>query len=251
MAKKLTPIDAIFKEKLIDYQVVPSSEAWQKIEANLPSKSRSLKIYWWAAAASISGILIATFLLNSNSKNPISENQLTTIRLDEMTKEIEPKPDRSDFKQAENPTQMTQKRTSIPEKKIEKMVEKRLRRELSQIEPEINIQLVILDVDPILMPVENLELNRQIRETNEQTEIPTSESISLNIEEEPLYRVNIYSNGIKKENSPKNLLTELHKTANQVENILDKVDDGLSIQKIKTSLMQTLASKKEKLSERP
>ncbi|WP_332914279.1 hypothetical protein [Algoriphagus boritolerans] len=52
----------------------------------------------------------------------------------------------------------------------------------------------------------------------------TAESTS----EEPLYRVSIYSNGVKKRRTQeKNLITELGKTVGQVEGLLSKVDDGL------------------------
>lgn len=252
MAKKINPLDALFKEKLIDHQVVPSIEAWQKIEANLPAKSRSLYIYWWASAASIAGVWIAIYLLTSNPPPPTGNNQLTAKRTGEIMEKIAPKPDRSTFQPAEQPAQGRQKTISKPEKKTQKPLEKRIMKELDLVQPEINLQLAQLEDDPKLIFEKNPKLEQQVQgPLSTVDQIVTSEPTNLNLKEEPLYRVNIYSKGIKKENSPKNLLTELHKTVNRAENILDKVDDGLSIQQIRTSLIQTLGSKKEKQSEKP
>ena len=72
-------------------------------------------------------------------------------------------------------------------------------------------------------------------------------------EDEPLYRVSIYSDGVKKgEPANKNLITELGKTVGQVEGLLGKVDDGLiSIQDKKDNLFANLSTKKERADQNP
>ena len=71
--------------------------------------------------------------------------------------------------------------------------------------------------------------------------------------EEPLYRVSIYSNGVKKgEPQDKNLITEIGKTVGQVEGLLGKVDDGLiTLQDKKDNLFATLTNKKSQADEKP
>jgi rRNA processing protein Gar1 len=65
-------------------------------------------------------------------------------------------------------------------------------------------------------------------------------------EDAPLYRVNIYSDGLKKGSEPdKNLITEMGKTVGKVEGLLGKVDEGFAdLQDKKNSLFATLTSKK-------
>ncbi|MDP3471695.1 MAG: hypothetical protein Q8S14_07450, partial [Algoriphagus sp.] len=71
-------------------------------------------------------------------------------------------------------------------------------------------------------------------------------------DEEPLYRVSIYSNGVKKgEPQEKNLITELGKTVGQVEELLGKVDEGLiSLQDKKDNLFASLTSRKNQAEEK-
>jgi len=65
-------------------------------------------------------------------------------------------------------------------------------------------------------------------------------------ENAPLYRVNIYSDGIKKGTEPdKNLITEMGKTVGKVEGLLGKVDEGFAdLQDKKNNLFTTLTSRK-------
>jgi hypothetical protein len=72
-------------------------------------------------------------------------------------------------------------------------------------------------------------------------------------QDEPLYRVSIYSDGVKKgEPSNKNLITELGKTVGQMEGLLGKVDDGLiSIQEKKDNLFANLTTKKDRADQKP
>lgn len=252
MAKKLNPLDQLFREKLIDHQVASSQEAWKKIEANLPTKSVSIYTYWWAVAASIAFVLVGSYVLTSMQNNPTMENPLADKTANPIYKETIPAAVPADLQLPEQAVQITQNTIAKPEKKIQKTPEKEQRKELDKIEHQVNNQLAQVENKPTPAPIENIKPDLQFQEpyTNANP-IATSEPTNLNLEEEPLYRINIYSNGIKKENNPKNLFTELHKTVNQVENILEKVDDGLSLQNLKTNLGQTLSAKKEKQSEKP
>jgi hypothetical protein len=252
MANKHNPLDELFREKLIDHQVVPSPEAWKKIEANLPAKSVSLYTYWWAVAASIALVLVGSYVLTSMQNNPTTENSLADKTTNPIYQETIPVADPADLQLPVQAVQITLNTIAKTEKKIQKTPEQDPKKELGKIEHQVNNQLAQVENKPTPAPIENIKPDLQIQEPFSTAKpIATSELANLNLEEEPLYRVNIYSNGIKKENNPKNLFTELHKTVNQVENILEKVDDGLSIQNLKTNLSQTLSSKKEKQSEKP
>jgi hypothetical protein len=250
MANKPNPLDQLFREKLIDNQVIPSPEAWKKIEANLPSKSVSLYTYWWAVAASIALVLVGSYVLTSMPNNPAKENQLTEKTVSQFNQETLPATDLTELHQPDIHVQITQNTITTSEKKIHKTTDKKPSQELGMTEPQINNQIAQIVNKPIEETFEKIKYDQHIQESVSE-QIATSETADEKLEEEPLYRVNIYSKGIKKEKNPKNLFTELHKTVNQVENILEKVDDGLSIQNLKTNLSQTLSAKKEKQSEKP
>lgn len=251
MAKKPNPLDQLFREKLIDHQVAPSSKAWQKIETNLPPKTVSLYTYWWAMAASIALVLVGSYVLTTMQNNTTTKNPLAAKTANPIYPETLPAPDPVMLHLPDQAVQITKNTIAKPEKKIQKTPEKEPKQELDKSEHQANNQLAQVENKPSLVSIENIKPELQIPEPFAiNSQIATSEPTNLSLEEGPLYRINIYSEGIKKENNPKNLLTELHKTVNQVESIIEKVDDGLSLQKIKTTLIQTLSSKKEKQSEK-
>jgi hypothetical protein len=252
MANKPNPLDELFREKLIDHQVVPSPESWKKIEANLPTKSVSLYTYWWALAASIALVVVGSYVLTSMPNNPAKENQLANKTVSQINQETLHATDRTELQQPELPAQITQNTITPSEKKIDKTSDKKPSQKLGKTESQIINQIAQVEILPTEETFESIKSDLQTQESFAVSQqIAHSEPADVNLEEEPLYRVNIYSNGIKKEKNPKNLFTELHKTVNQVENILEKVDDGLSIQNLKTNLSQTLSAKKEKQSEKP
>jgi hypothetical protein len=195
-------------------------------------------------------VVVGSYVLTSMPNNPAKENQLVDKTASQINQETLPATDRTELQQPELPAQITQNTITTSEKKIHKTSDKKPSQALGMTEPQINNQIAQIVNKPIEETFESIKYDQHIQESVSE-QIATSETADEKLEEEPLYRVNIYSKGIKKEKNPKNLFTELHKTVNQVENILEKVDDGLSIQNLKTNLSQTLSAKKEKQSEKP
>ncbi len=61
----MNKLDELFQEKLTNHSVVPSPEAWQKIEAGLSKKTRPLIWLRWAAVFLLGGLLLSVLWLRS------------------------------------------------------------------------------------------------------------------------------------------------------------------------------------------
>ena len=261
MAKSNETFDQIFKEKLDGHQEKPSALAWERLDSQLSKSKKPGVGFWWAIAASLSALLMVAYLnwpsevVNSEDKlvasaeeiqdeMPPSQNQVgepEEISSPEST--IENKPDFTPEKpkvksnQTQTKTQKVnpsfannQKQTqanSLVAEASSKSLEKK-------VEPIRSINGNITEPEVSLPALKAPDLTKTVAE------------VQSKASEEPLYRVSIYSNGIKKsEPTDKNLFTELGKTVGQVEGLLGKVDEGFAeIQDKKDNLFASLTSKR-------
>ncbi len=81
----MNKLDELFKEKLSDYAVAPSAGAWDKVEAGLSKKSKTILWLRWAAVFLLGGLLMGSPWLQrqDNSKTLAKENQ-PDVRIDEV-----------------------------------------------------------------------------------------------------------------------------------------------------------------------
>jgi outer membrane biosynthesis protein TonB len=259
MAKTPKNLDEFFKEKLDQHSVTPSALAWERLENQLPQKPESNKGIWWAIAASISLLLMAGFLYWPKSENISQENLMAEEVQQEVIQEnqpeieeptiLEPSSSQPEAEETQEPTAQpvqkpeTKKKSkptiapssqSLPQNLIAKTETKQVEEIKSVERPDLKAGTPEVS----LPPIETSSLNQTIAEAN------TSE--------EPLYRVNIYSDGIKKEEETKNLITELGKTVSTVEGFIGKVDNGFAdLQDAKNNIFATLTSKKERADQKP
>ncbi|RIW17245.1 hypothetical protein D0X99_05725 [Algoriphagus lacus] len=262
MAKTNEQFDQHFREKLEGHREKPSALAWERLESQLPKESKSTFGIWWAIAASVTALLVASYLFWPREEGLSEENLMATKT--ELPEVITPK----STEQAETlqvPTPQTEEKTettipsSQPEEKpatntktkptpapaltqapqnlIAKAENPQTVSPKSETIPELKTEELQVTIPELKTP----EIQKTVAEAKPQTE------------DEPLYRVSIYSDGVKKgEPANKNLITELGKTVGQVEGLLGKVDDGLiSIQDKKDNLFATLTSKKSQADEKP
>ena len=98
-------------------------------------------------------------------------------------------------------------------------------------------------VEPVEIPalkLPDLQVNKTVAVVEE-----------TQLEEEPTYRVKIYSDGLE-EDKDKNLIAGISKKVEKVDRLLGKVDQGFAdLQDAKSSLFTALLSKKEKVSDIP
>lgn len=265
MAKTNKEFDQFFREKLEGHQEKPSALAWERLESQLPKSSKSGWGVWWAIAASVSALVMVAYLNwpsadQANEEKMLAQADETLIEenkseenksMEEITSNIETSEieensiqETTEGKTQPKPnTSSTQKKNSPIQKVIPS--EKKADSFIAQAENP-NTEKV---AEPVLIPeLMANEPNLTLPELKAPDITKTVTSAQTEANDEPLYRVNIYSNGIKKgEPVDKNLITELGKTVGQVEGFLGKVDEGFAeIQDRKDNLFATLTSKKER-----
>ncbi|TXE11182.1 hypothetical protein [Algoriphagus aquimarinus] len=264
MAKEKNNLDQFFKEKLENHTERPSALAWERLESQLPQKSKSYKGIWWAAAASITILFTVGYLVlregevavekpmlaDNTTKEVIETPTQTEITTPEITEQAEneiekqqaaeelntkpttttkpkAKPADSSSKTQKSQTTSPQNLIAMTEKKEEPKQEKVLKVEAPKIEVETP-EFKQAELAP-------LKLEKAVAAVTEPAEV------------EPAYRVKIYSNGLTEEPKDKNLISEIGKTVNEVEGLLGKVDQGFAdLQDAKNNLFASITTRKSK-----
>ena len=270
MAKTNEQFDQHFREKLDGHREKPSALAWERLESQLPKESKPAFGIWWAVAASVTALLVAGYsfwpsetgksdeiLLAEKTEMPVevpSESQTESILESPRTSETETETEEKSevtprIKNAQNQPKVAPKTTEKTNPTPSPALTQAPKNLVAQAETE-SIKT------PITVPVPELK-TEEIQVTLPELKAPEIEKMvavsTTQAEEEPLYRVSIYSDGVKKgEPQDKNLITELGKTVSQVEGLIGKVDEGLiSLQDKKDNLFASLTSKKSQADEKP
>jgi hypothetical protein len=267
MAKSSNKLDEVFKEKLDQHSIKPSALAWERLERELPKEPKSNKGFWWSLAASVVILLSAGYFLypvdspdsvetmlatnqevivpeeTPETNLEIPENNITEEILTETINEVENTPTPTIETEKPNkeinknkPSNTQTKITEVSSKNLIAMTE--VREEEKEF-TEVIIPEEKLETKPLVEPeiqLPTLNLNKAVAETTQQT-----------VEEEPAYRVKIFSDGLKEEPKDKNLIAGIGKTVTEVEGLLGKVDQGFAdLQDAKNNLFTNLTSKKER-----
>ncbi|GAA0879429.1 hypothetical protein GCM10009119_23970 [Algoriphagus jejuensis] len=247
--------DQHFREKLDGHREKPSALAWERLESQLPKKSKPRIGIWWAVAASVTALLVAGYsfwpsenagsgeiLLAEKTEIPAQIQTETTRDTPKLSPEIGETALKTEVTTPEltpeNKPKTIQKTKPTPTPAMSQAPQNLI----AQTEPKseetpIVVSVPELKTDELVLALPELK-TPEVEKTIAQASTPS--------EDEPLYRVSIYSNGVKKGEEPdKNLITELGKTVGQVEGFLGKVDDGLiGLQDKKDNLFTALTSKK-------
>jgi hypothetical protein len=255
MAKTNEQFDQHFREKLEGHQEKPSALAWERLDSQLSKSSKPTFGGWWAVAASVTVLLVAGYSFWP-SEQTVSSDELVA---DKTEIPFEPKEESAGPTPVEiqETTPIETKTNTTPTQKSASERPKTDQKTTPAFEPALsqNPQNLIAQAEdkaieqPIVVPVPELK-TEELQVTMPELKAPVLEkTIAQNTataEEEPLYRVNIYSNGVTKGEAPeKNLINELGKTVGQVEGFLGKVDNGLiELQDKKDNLFSSLVSKK-------
>lgn len=262
MAKTNENFDRHFREKLDGHREKPSALAWERLESQLPKQSKPAVGIWWAIAASVTALFVAGYafwpteegnpeevLLADKTEMPaevtspsIDQAESTPEPLAKTELQTEPVNPANQPEEKPKSTQKTKPTTPPmltpgPQNLIAEVEKPQTELSKTTSEPELKTEGLQVAIPEIKSP--------EIPKTLAEAETPA--------QEEPLYRVSIYSNGIKKgEPTEKNLITELGKTVGQVEGLLGKVDDGLiSLQDKKDNLFASLTNKKSQTDQKP
>lgn len=270
MAKTNEQFDQHFREKLDGHREKPSTLAWERLESQLPKDSKSKLGIWWAIAASVTALLVAGYsfwpgeigeseemLMAEKTEMPIEaptenatestvEDFQTSNENNPTTAETEVTPETESTQNQPKVAPKTPEKTKPTPSPALTQAPKNLvaQAETETIKTPAAVQIPELKAEelPVALPeLKAPEIGKMVAESTTQKE------------EEPLYRVSIYSNGVKKgEPQDKNLITELGKTVGQVEGLLGKVDEGLiTLQDKKDNLFASLSSKRNQADEKP
>jgi hypothetical protein len=264
MAKTNEEFDRIFREKLENHQEKPSALAWERLNHQLPASKSSNRGIWWAIAASVAVVIVSGWMFWNNS-GEVAQDQLlaeedtategltttqdrptTSAESVEIPSQTELTEDQESQNQATvnrsapkqnqvNTTQNIGKEKLNPSSEIEKSQALIAMNEQSTKELQVAVPPVSIEIKEATLPaIQPTILQQTVAEAT-----PADDDA-------PLYRINIYSDGIKKGAEPdKNLITEMGKTVGKVEGLLGKVDEGFAdLQDKKNNLFTTLTSRK-------
>lgn len=261
MAKTNEQFDQHFKEKLDGHREKPSALAWERLESQLPKQPKPAFGIWWAIAASVTALLVAGYSFWPTEEVPGEESFVaakTELPIETPFEETTAAPAGTEV-------------SAQPEEKTETPIQEKKSEEKPKTNPKTKPtptpvltqtpQNLIAEAEnkskesPIVVPIPELktdELPVAMPELKTPDLEKTVAQASPQEDEEPLYRVNIYSNGVKKGETPdKNIINELGKTVGQVEGFLGKVDEGLiTLQDKKDNLFATLTTKKNQAEEK-
>lgn len=238
MAKTNEQFDRHFREKLDGHREKPSTLAWERLESHLPKQSNSKRGIWWAIAASVTALLVAGYSFWPNDTQIPEESFLAgkTETPSEIQPEVPsevPTLPQEIIETEEKTESLIKEKPSVESPKTNQKAKPTITPELTHSSQELIAQTKNKSEEsPIAIALPELKAEELQIEMPELTAPQIEKTIaqtSTNSEEEPLYRVSIYSNGIKKgEPTDKNLITELGKTVGQVEGLLGKVDEGFA-----------------------
>jgi hypothetical protein len=261
MAKTSEEFDGMIRKKLENHEEKPSAAAWEKLESRLPGKkTRSFGI-WWAVAAGLSILLVSGWLFWNNSKEPLHKKQLAeeqpaikkTEELPSSTAQVQ------ELVASNQPEQIKISEKSIAKSKSSPLDIKNSNKVLNEestsgakpIKETTTDLVATVDFIPELPSLQVKTDLKPIEKSLLASETPISEksiteATSLDQETTLVYRIKIYSDGLKKGAEPeKNLITEMGKTVGKVEGLLGKVDEGFAeLQDKKNSLFAGLTTKK-------
>ena len=266
MAKEKNNLDQFFKEKLENHTERPSKLAWERLEAQLPQKSKSYKGIWWAAAASLTILFTVGYLvlregdvtvekpmLADNTTEEVidtptqteiavpaeietekSQNELENQQAAEETNTKPTTTTKPDSKPADTPSKTQKPQSTAPQNLVAmNEVKKEAKQESAEKVTAPKIEVETPEFKQAELPP--LELEKAVAEA-------TAPEV-----EEPAYRVKIYSSGLKEDPKDKNLIAEIGKTVNEVEGILGKVDQGFAdLQDAKNNLFASITTRKTK-----
>jgi hypothetical protein len=73
--------DRLFREGLVDAEVTPSASVWDRIEPQIPGKSKRRSAYYWSAAATVLLGLTAGLLFIQRPDRPVVNNTTAEVQL--------------------------------------------------------------------------------------------------------------------------------------------------------------------------
>ncbi|SFT90130.1 hypothetical protein SAMN04489724_2661 [Algoriphagus locisalis] len=261
MAKEKNNLDQFFKEKLENHTETPSKLAWERLESQLPQKSKSYKGIWWAAAASLTLLFTVGYLVMREGDVTVDQpiladnttEEVITPTPAEITTPEETEKTQNEIENQQAAEELKTKPTTTTKPNAKPADTSSSTQKPLATSPQNLVAMNEVREEPKQESVEKVTAPKIEVETPEfkQAELPplnleqTVAEVTEPVEAEPAYRVKIYSDGLKEEPKDKSLIAGIGKTVNEVEGILGKVDQGFAdLQDAKNNLFASITSKK-------
>lgn len=247
MANEDKKFDDLFKSKLSDHEIKPSSLAWNRLEEKLNKKEKAAYFPFVRIAASFILLLgvgyIAWFISKENTKE--EQPQLAEV----FEKAETPILNQEELVIEENSktpaSTEIQKQKVIPQKE-EKMGSQKV--DVRKIE-EVKKQEFIAEIKPIEKTKVEVALPElEIPELDLKRAVAINQPVTADIEEEVNYKITIIGKGIDASEPEKpGFINEIENKVEKIGGLLNKVDQGFAdLQDAKNNLFASITSRKER-----
>ncbi|GAB2628201.1 hypothetical protein [Belliella aquatica] len=248
MANEDKKFDDLFKSKLSNHEIKPSSLAWERLEGKLNKKEKAAYFPFLRIAASIILLLGVGYIAWFISKEDIKEAQPQLAEVVEQSEEpalIQEELIIEDQSSETTVSSEIQEQQVIPQNEEKKGSQKV---DIKKIE-EVKKQEFIAEIKPI----EKTEVVVALPEL-EIPELDINEAVAINqpkaneVEEEINYKITIIGKGIADSEPEKaGLIGEIENKVEKIGGLLNKVDQGFAdLQDAKNNLFTSITSRKER-----
>lgn len=242
MAKE-RDIDRLFREKLTDHSVTPSSLAWAKLEDRLDRKKKGAQL-WMRIAASLLLLGGLAALLWFSVEN--TGQELDTLAEQDPVKEyVAPEnpvlPDTApveveDELEKESTSKSVAVRPTVKKAAPTSVTPTFVPKPDDEPEPVAKANIPVLELENIELPPLNQDL--LIAENN----LADPESTP---DQEVAYKVTIISNGLREKPEKEGLVGEIENKIDKIGGLIGKVDQGFAdLQDAKNNLFASITTKK-------
>jgi len=247
MANEDKKFDDLFKNKLSNHEIKPSSLAWERLEGKLNKKKKAAYFPFLRIAASIILLLGVGYIAWFISKEDIKEEQLQLVQIIEQSEEpalIQEELMIEDNSETPAYSEI-QEQQVIPQNEEEKSSQKVAVRKAE----EVRKQKFIAEIKPI----EKAEMVIALPELAI-PELDVNEAVAINqpivnkVEEEIEFKITIIGKGIADAEPEKaGLIGEIENKVEKIGGLLNKVDQGFAdLQDAKNNLFASITSRKER-----
>ncbi|WP_297335081.1 hypothetical protein [Algoriphagus sp.] len=253
-------MDKTFQQKLENHQEKPSALAWERLENQLPSRSRKKRGFIWAAAA-VLVVLWSIGALYWSNDSTISKENLLAVEEQKPASEPVSSPDLvpSEIQPEETNSTQGESNAASQTQQAGKLDPATPHQTPANLNTSTAKKLLAEAADPVeIKPPQKTEITREesqpigveksLPELQPVHGNPTIAELNPYHPEVPTYTVTIRSDGLKEN---KGLVANLEKTVGQLEGLTEKVDLFANLQDAKNGLYAKLTSKKERVSENP
>jgi hypothetical protein len=247
MANEDKKFDDLFKSKLSNYEIKPSSLAWEKLEWKLNKKGKAAYFPFLKIAASIVLLLGVGYIAWFISKKDIKREQ---PQLAEAVKQVgEPTIIQEELLIAvnnKNPDSLKIQEEQV----IPQQVEKKNKQEVVlRNADEVRKQELIAEIKAIQKVETVIALPELvIPELDINQALVTNQLIPIELEEEISYKITIIGKGLEASETNKGgLINQIENRVEKIGGLLNQVDQGFAdLQDAKDNLFASITSRKER-----